>query len=210
MKLSSRFPNAKYDDIGDYFGDYLGEFERAATTVSRHTLEKARQLMAECLRNDGTIFSCGNGGSAAIANHLVCDLGKGVRSDTGIRPRVRSLSSNPEILTAIGNDLDYAETFSAQLDGFARRGDLLISVSSSGNSENIVRAVQWARDNGVATIALTGFSGGRSAQIADVNLHVASDNYGVVEDLHQSLTHVLAQFTRQSLMSADLVAQRKF
>ena len=75
-------------------------------------------------------------------------------------------------------------------------GSDLLSISSSGNSENIVRAVQWAKDNGLRTIAMTGFSGGRSAGLADANLHVASDNYGVVEDLHQSIMHVLAQFLR--------------
>ena len=92
----------------------------------------------------------------------------------------------------------------------ARPGDVLISISSSGNSENIVRAVAWARDNGVGTIALTGFSGGRSADDADVNLHVDAANYGVVEDVHQSLIHVLAQYLRQKAMPPELVASRTF
>ncbi len=206
----TRFPSQKLTTIAEYFDGYAGEMTRALATVSRTALDSAQRLVLECLERDGTIIVCGNGGSAAIANHLVCDFGKGMRGDTKLRPRVRSLSSGPEILTAIGNDMSYADTFSHQLDGLGRAGDLLITVSSSGDSENIVRAVQWAKANKVACIAMTGFGGGRSAGLADVSLHVASENYGVVEDLHQSLMHVLAQFIRQSLMPGDLVAQRKF
>jgi phosphoheptose isomerase len=206
----TRFPSQKLTTIAEYFDGYSNELTRASATVSRQALDRAQALVLDCIERDGTVIVCGNGGSAAIANHLVCDFGKGMRSDTGLRPRVRSLSSGPEILTAIGNDMSYADTFSHQLDGFGRAGDLLITVSSSGDSENIVRAVNWAKGNGVASIAMTGFGGGRSAGLADVNLHVASENYGVVEDLHQSLMHVLAQFIRQSLMPDDLVRQRKF
>jgi phosphoheptose isomerase len=206
----TRFPDRRPAGIAEYFDGYAAELARAAASVSREALAAAEQRIRRCLDADGTIFSCGNGGSAAIANHLVCDYGKGIRMDTALRPRVRSLSSGAEILTAIGNDLGYDETFAFQLAGLGRPGDLLISVSSSGNSENIVRAVQWARDNSLATIAMTGFSGGRSAAIADVNLHVDSDNYGVVEDLHQSLMHALAQYVRISLMPAELIGQRTF
>lgn len=197
-------------NIAEYFDGYADELARAQATVSRPALDQAQAMLLDCLKRDATLFVCGNGGSAGIANHLVCDFGKGMRADTGLRPRVRSLSSGPEILTAIGNDMSYADTFSHQLDGAARGGDLLLTISSSGNSENIVRAVEWAKANGMASIAMTGFEGGRSARLADVNLHVGSSNYGVVEDLHQSLVHVLAQFVRQSLMPGDLVPQRKF
>jgi phosphoheptose isomerase len=86
----------------------------------------------------------------------------------------------------------------------------LITISSSGESENIVRAALWAKDNGIPVIAMTGFSGGRSADIADVNLHVAADNYGVIEDIHQSLMHILAQHLRQAHMDEALIGQRKF
>ncbi|MEZ4764049.1 MAG: hypothetical protein R3C26_12965 [Calditrichia bacterium] len=83
-------------------------------------------------------------------------------------------------------------------------------MSSSGNSENIVRAAAWAKENGIPVISLTGFEGGRSAQIADVNLHVTADNYGVIEDVHQSLMHVLAQYIRQAHMDEHLIQERKF
>ena len=92
----------------------------------------------------------------------------------------------------------------------AAPGDVLITISSSGNSENIVRAIDWARANGVGSIAMTGFTGGRSAVRADVSLHVAAENYGVVEDVHQSMMHCLAQYLRQSAMPPELVAHRVF
>ena len=138
------------------------------------------------------VYSCGNGGSAAIANHLVCDHCKLVRTDTALIPRIYSLSTTVEVITAIGNDLSYDEIFVYQLRALAKPGDALITISSSGDSENIVRAALWAKENGLPVISMTGFSGGRSADIADVNLHVAADNYGVIEDVHQSLMHLLA------------------
>lgn len=206
----TKFPANRPENIATFFGDYMTEIDRAATTISRPALDAAHALLVDSLQRDASIFACGNGGSAAIVNHLVCDFGKGVRTDTALRPRVRSLSAGPEILTAIGNDVGYADTFALQLDAFARPGDLLITVSSSGDSENIVRAVQWAKDHDMSTLALTGFAGGRSAKLADVNLHVTSENYGVVEDLHQTLLHVLMQHLRMTHMPAELIAQRKF
>ena len=98
---------------------------------------------------------------------------------------------------------------SYQLSTLATQGDALITISSSGNSENIVRAATWAKANGLPVISMTGFDGGRSAGIADVNLHVKQDNYGVVEDVHQSLMHILAQYVRQTEMPEALIKKRK-
>jgi len=114
------------------------------------------------------------------------------------------------LITAIANDFAYDEVFSYQLKTMAAPGDVLITISSSGNSENIVRAIDWARVNGVGSISMTGFAGGRSKSLADINLHVAAENYGVVEDIHQSMMHSLAQYLRQSAMPAELVARRVF
>ena len=156
------------------------------------------------------VYSCGNGGSAAIANHLVCDHCKAVQSDTGLRPRIYSLSATIEIMTAVSNDLSYDEVFVYQLRSLARPGDVLVAISSGGDSENIVRAVTWAKENGIPVIAMTGFFGGRSAALADVNLHVAAHNYGVIEDVHQSLMHILAQYIRQAHMDEETIKLRKF
>src|SRR5258708_18825560 len=103
-----------------------------------------------------------------MGSHLLFDLLRGVQTDTKVRPHVISLANSIELITAIANDIAYEEVFAYQLRTLARTGDVLITISASGNSENIVRAVRWARDNRVGSIALTGFDGGRSAALADV------------------------------------------
>ena len=156
------------------------------------------------------VFSCGNGGSASVSNHLQCDHLKGVRNGTDLQSRVVSLSSNVELLTAIANDLGYHDSFAYQLRAQSRPGDVLIAISSSGSSPNILRALQWACDNGLRTIALTGFGGGDARSIAEIAVHVDCANYGIVEDLHQSIMHAMAQYIRQTRMSADAIASSTF
>jgi D-sedoheptulose 7-phosphate isomerase/D-glycero-D-manno-heptose 1,7-bisphosphate phosphatase len=156
------------------------------------------------------VFSAGNGGSASIANHFQCDHVKGVRGGTGLLTRVQSLSTNVEILSAIANDVSYDRVFDFQLESLARPGDVLVAISSSGRSPNIVRALEWCAENGVQTVALTGFTGGRSRELATVSIHVDCSNYGVVEDAHQACMHLLAQYVRQSRMTSDDVASQVF
>jgi len=204
------FPNKKYSDIKSYADDYFKEINLAASSIVGSKLSQAIEILNNAYTKGGMVFSCGNGGSAAIANHLVCDHCKLVRTDTDLVSRIYSLSTTVEIITAIGNDLSYDEIFEYQLKSLAKSGDVLITISSSGDSENIVRAANWAKQNNVSVISLTGFSGGRSAKIADVNLHVSADNYGVIEDVHQSIMHLLAQFIRMSHMNQELIGPRKF
>ncbi|MCB0264193.1 MAG: SIS domain-containing protein [Calditrichaeota bacterium] len=204
------FPDNKYKDAGSFIDAYFAEYSAAAKSVNREKLQQAADILTRVYTEGGIVYSCGNGGSAAIANHLVCDHCKLVRTDTTLTSRIVSLSATVEIITAIGNDISYDEVFAYQLRCLAKKGDALITISSSGNSENIVRAAAWAKENGIPVISLTGFEGGRSAQIADVNLHVTADNYGVIEDVHQSLMHVLAQYIRQAHMDEHLIQERKF
>lgn len=204
------FPDQPYGAVGAFADDYFDRLAGGAASVDRARLQAAADLLGATYAAGGTVFACGNGGSAAISNHLHCDHLKGVQTDTDLKPKVVSLSSTIETITAIANDISYDEVFAYQLRTLARAGDALITISSSGDSENVVRACQWARDNGVATIAMTGFTGGRSAAIADINLHVDADNYGVIEDIHQSLMHVLAQYVRLSGMDEGRIAERKF
>ncbi len=193
-----------------YVDDYFSAYGSGARSVSRENLARAAEVLTEAYRAGNMVYACGNGGSAAISNHLVCDHQKGVQTDTPLSPRVTSLSSNIEIITAIANDISYDDVFIYQLQSMAAAGDVLITISASGDSENVVRAARWARDNGLEVIAMTGFSGGRSAALATVGLHVDGDNYGVIEDLHQSLMHILAQYIRQAEMDDGLVSKRKF
>ena len=204
------FPDRGYPSIADYCDDYLTRLAQAGASIDRAALARAAQMLDAAFARGAWLFVCGNGGSAAIANHLLCDVAKGVQTDTGVLPRVMSLSTTMEMVTAIANDIAFEDCFLYQLRTAARPGDLLMTISSSGDSENIVRALRWAAENGLESIALTGFDGGRSAPLATVNLHVGGDNYGVIEDTHQSIMHMLAQFLRQAKMPAPLIAERKF
>ncbi len=204
------FPEIKYSGPGAYFSAYAAQLAQATGKMDATTLDRAAAVLRAAIDRGRTIFSCGNGGSCAISNHLLCDFAKGIQTDTEFRPHIVSLSANTELITAIANDIRFEEVFAYQLRTIAEPGDVLITISSSGDSENIVRAVEWARNNKVHTIALTGFGGGRSGKLADVNVHVPSDNYGVIEDVHQSVMHVLAQFLRMDGMTDQKVATAKF
>jgi D-sedoheptulose 7-phosphate isomerase len=204
------FPDRPYPDAGAYSAAYRDEIVRAWQSVDLAALDRAAGMLDRAIRGGRIIYACGNGGSAGIAGHLQCDVLKGVQNDTALQPKVVSLAANLELITAIANDIAYAEVFLYQLRTMAVAGDVLVTISASGNSENIVRAVEWARGNGVGTIAMTGFSGGRSAPLADINLHVDAQNYGIAEDIHQGLMHCLAQHLRQQAMPAELVEKRVF
>jgi phosphoheptose isomerase len=208
--MTAKFPNRKYPNAGAFVTDYARLVAAGLTSVRSSEIDRAVAVLKHAIQGDRLIFACGNGGSAAIANHLTCDCSKGIATNTTLRPRVMSLSATVELITAIANDVEYAEIFTQQLKNAARPGDVLVTISSSGDSENIVRAIAWARDNGMATIALSGFSGGRSAATADISLHVAAENYGIVEDVHQALMHILAQYVRMSEVPADLLQTLRF
>jgi phosphoheptose isomerase len=205
-----RFPVAPFTGAALYFGGYAEEMFRAAKTIESESLDRAAAILVDAYERGARMFSCGNGGSASIANHMQCDHVKGVRTTTDLNPHVLSLSTNVELLTAIANDLGYENVFVYQLQAQSRPGDVLIAVSSSGRSTNIVRALTWAREQGLRTIAITGFDGGAARTVAEVSIHAECTNYGIVEDLHQAIMHALAQYIRQSRMTADAIAATVF
>jgi D-sedoheptulose 7-phosphate isomerase/D-glycero-D-manno-heptose 1,7-bisphosphate phosphatase len=204
------FPVSPYASAAAYLDDYADEMARACKTIERGSFDHAAAILLEAYARDARTFSCGNGGSASIANHMQCDHVKGVRTATDLTPRVLSLSTNVELLTAIANDLGYENVFVHQLQSQSRPGDVLVAVSSSGRSPNIVRALTWAQDNGLRTIAITGFDGGEARTVAEVCIHVDCANYGVIEDLHQAVMHALAQYIRQARMTADKISSTVF
>jgi phosphoheptose isomerase len=210
MHVAAKFPDAQYDGAGAYFGEYSKEMARAAETIDPVAMEKAGRLLLEAYVKSARMFCCGNGGSASIANHMQCDHLKGIRTATDLAPQVLSLSTNVELLTAIANDIGYHDVFVYQLQSQARPGDVLIAVSSSGQSRNVVDALSWAGDNGLRTIAITGFDGGMARRMGEVSIHVDCTNYGIVEDLHQAVMHSLAQYIRQSRMEADTISETVF
>ncbi|MGH3517722.1 MAG: HAD-IIIA family hydrolase [Haloechinothrix sp.] len=205
-----RFPAHQFDRADAYGSGYAAELSRAFGTVDLAQVSRAAEILSDGYHRDAAVFACGNGGSASIANHLQCDHVKGVRNGTDLTTRVYSLSTNVELLSAIANDLGYDKVFEYQLQSQARSGDVLVAVSSSGRSPNIVRALDWAGANDMRTIALTGFDGGPARRRATVSIHVDSANYGIIEDAHQACMHLLAQYIRQSRMPSDAVASQVF
>lgn len=205
-----KFPAVRYTDAPSFFGTYAEEAARAWKTVDPAALDHAVTILLEAYTSGAAVFSCGNGGSASIANHLQCDHVKGVRTQTDLAPRVASLSTNVELLSAIANDIGYENVFEYQLQAQSRPGDVLVAVSSSGRSPNIVRALTWACEHDLRTIALTGFGGGAARTVAEAAIHVDSTNYGIIEDLHQAIMHALAQYIRQSRMTSEAISANVF
>jgi len=204
------FPQMRYESAYLFAEHYSQELAQAFATVDVAAFDRASKVLGDAYDRDAAVFVCGNGGSASIANHLQCDHVKGVRVGTDLHTRVTSLSTNVEILSAIANDIGYDAVFEYQLESMARSGDVLVAVSSSGRSPNIVRALAWAEAHGMQTIAMTGFEGGDARTIAGVSIHVDADNYGIVEDAHQACMHLLAQYARQTRMAPDVVATTVF
>ncbi|CAN5210636.1 SIS domain-containing protein [soil metagenome] len=192
------FPDQPFSGADTFADAYFEQVRAAQASVNRQALREAGALLHEAISRDASLYSCGNGGSAAISNHLLCDCLKGVQGGTALRPRVHTLSSTVELITAIANDIGVEDIFALPLASLGRAGDVLIAISSSGASPNIIRALEAAAELGMKTIAMTGFEGGKAAKLADVSLHVDAANYGVVEDVHQSLMHILAQNLRQA------------
>lgn len=196
--MSNDFPLHKYKDAEEFKYDYMETLSDALSSVRSNSFRHAAEVLRAAYQRGSRVFTCGNGGSASVANHLACDHVKGIRNGTALLPRVISLVSSTELLTAIANDIGYADVFTYQLESLTAPGDVLVAVSSSGDSANICNALKWANNNHVHTIALTGFDGGTAYREAVFKLHVDSHNYGIVEDAHQAIMHALAQYIRHA------------
>lgn len=157
--------------------------------MSTAPVVKVADELHACYQRGGTVFVLGNGGSAATASHLACDLAKGTRANGAPTFRVLSLTDNVPLLTAWSNDADYGCALAEQLAAFIQPRDLVLAISASGNSPNVLQAMQTARSAGATTIGLTGATGGRLAGLVDVALRVPSDSIEQVEDAHVIVAH---------------------
>lgn len=189
--------------VGHYASAYRAQLMEVFEKVDVSALDDFIRIIGKAHSDGKLIFTFGNGGSAAISNHFVCDHSKGVSSNTSILPRVVSLSSSPEIITALLNDVGSEDIFSGQIRNIVRAGDVCVVTSSSGNSPNVLAGARIAHAAGAKVLGLVGFSGGQLKTIADHCIHVESDNYGIVEDIHHSLMHILAQYMRGSALTDD-------
>ena len=171
--------------------DYLAAQKAALDSIPVEAVAKLVETFRQALKEDRQIFVFGNGGSAANASHFVTDLGKGSSDKLSRRFRCLSLNDNVSWLTALGNDYAYDEVFSRQLMNYGKAGDLVFAMSVSGNSPNVVRGVEWAKKNGLRTIALVGGKKGKLAELADTVIVIDSPHYGRVEDAQMGVCHML-------------------
>jgi D-sedoheptulose 7-phosphate isomerase len=174
--------------------NYIHTLNKTYEKVDLKNLQVFIEVIEDAINLNNIIYSFGNGGSAAISNHLLCDFSKGISTNTCLNPRVVSLSSSSEIITALMNDIGPESIFEGQLKNILRAGDICIAISSSGNSDNIIRAVKFAKLAGAKVLGMAGFDGGQLVKLADFSIHVPSTNYGIVEDIHQSLMHLISQY----------------
>ncbi len=184
------------NSLAEYAGRYTAYIADLLDQLDYAAIERVGLLLEDARQRGRTIFLVGNGGSAATASHLACDLSLGPRVFGGKAYRAISLSDNTALISAAGNDLGFDTVFVEQLKTLLRRGDVVVAISASGNSPNVVKAVEYANHAGAVTIGLTGFDGGRLRQIAAEQIHVPTPkgDYGPVEDLHLMLNHLITSY----------------
>jgi len=206
-----KFPNKKYKKIENFFEDYFLNLNLSLKSINFHNLKKILLLLNKSyIKGKNKIFVCGNGGSAALANHFACDHQKILFETKNFKPFIISLVANNALGTAIANDISYSSIFSEQLNQMAKPNDILIVISSSGNSKNIIKAIKWANNNKMISISFTGFNGGVAKQISKYNLHISSNNYGIVEANHQSIINILSQYIKMNVLKENQIKKIKF
>lgn len=176
--------------------DYFEEMSRAMQRVDCTAVQAYADLVFDAWRSDRTVFVFGNGGSAYTASHHVTDYVKTAAVPGRRRLRAICLVDNVGLVTALGNDMGYEQTFVYQLQTYAKPGDMAVAISCSGTSPNVVAAARWAKAHGLTLAAITGRSdgsGGELGPLADVHMNVPSDNYGVIEDVSMCIGHIAAQ-----------------
>jgi D-sedoheptulose 7-phosphate isomerase len=177
--------------MNQWISDYITAQKAAIDSIPVEAVAGLVKVLQAALRQDRHIFVFGNGGSAANASHFVTDLGKGSSDKVGKRFRCLALNDNVSWITAIGNDYAFEDIFARQLENFGHKGDVVLAISVSGNSPNVVKAVEWANKHELETIALVGAKRGALAQIAHHLIVIDSTHYGRVEDAQMAICHML-------------------
>ena len=194
--------NKNADAAGRFAREYLSGLSQLIEKVDERAIAALISELQRAFDANRQIFIIGNGGSAATASHMACDLAKTVlgkiTDKAQKRFRVMSMTDNTPMITALGNDLGYEHIFTEQLILYAKRNDLLLVISASGNSPNIAKAVELAKEMGLRTAGMVGFDGGKVKSMLDTVVHVPDFSYGYVEDLHMVIDHlIMSYFCRQ-------------
>jgi len=174
-----------------WIGEYIKAQKAAHDSIPVDAVAQLVEMLSDALKGNRQIFVFGNGGSAANASHFATDLGKGASDKAGKRFRVLSLNDNVSWMTALANDYAYEDVFVGQLQNYGQPGDIALGISVSGNSPNCVKGLEWARKNGLRTVALVGAKRGRMAEVAERVIMINDTHYGRVEDAHMGICHLL-------------------
>lgn len=180
---------------------YIAELMSALQELDERPIEQFAELLFGAWRDGNRVFVFGNGGSACTASHFVADFVKTAAVEGRRRLMAFCVGDNHGLMTALGNDVAYEQVFAYPLASYAQAGDVAVAISCSGNSPNVLRACEWARANGVTVVALTGTNGGKVSALADIHVNVPSDNFGVIEDLHMSVGHIVSQMLKNRVQA---------
>jgi len=186
--------------VQTYIEAHLDKVRAAFDALPRDRLTLLGQTLLHAYRNQKQVFTIGNGGSSSTASHMAADLAKNTIGPNMRRFRISSLNDNAAIVTALANDLGYENVFAEQLMNLIRAGDVLIVVSASGNSPNVINAIRYARSQSAHVAGLLGFDGGEAARLVDNAIVVDSTDYGVVEDVHLIINHMLVDYLRDNFV----------
>ena len=178
-------------DYREKINQYIKLEKEVLDSLSTGEINTVMNVMENARLSGKRIFICGNGGSASTASHLECDFNKGISYDQEVKYDIECLSDNVPMMMAIANDIGYEDIFVVPLRNKLKEGDIVIGISGSGNSENVIRAFDYANEIGAETIAFTGYDGGRLRKLAKYNIHVAVDNMQIIEDVHLVLNHMM-------------------
>lgn len=182
---------------------YLEKLTNSINTMDTNEVETCANILLDAYENEKRVFICGNGGSAATASHFACDINKGVSYGLEKRFKVIPLTDSLSTITAYTNDVDYDAIFVEQLKNFFQEGDIIIGISGSGNSQNVLNAMEYVNANGGITIGWTGFSGGKLKEISQYSVNANIDDMQVSEDIHMILTHLMMKTLRKSLTGSE-------
>lgn len=189
---------AESKSIQEYSKKYLNYLSQLFEKVNLDSIADVINELNDVRERENTVFVIGNGGSAGTASHIENDIGLDVMKKRKPRKhfRIMSLTNNTPVITAIGNDEGYDNIFLYQLKMFYRPGDILIAISASGNSSNLVKAAQWIKEQGGKVIGLTGFDGGKLKEVSDITIHIETPKgeYGPVEDMHMIMDHLIVNY----------------
>lgn len=179
-------------DFTSRIDDYMGRLKSTFDALNRDQINDVMNTLVEAYENENTIFIFGNGGSASTASHYVCDFNKGVSIKLEKKFRFICLNDNTATVMAIANDCGYENVFLMQLEGKMRKGDVVFAISGSGNSKNVIKAVEYAKEQGNEVISLTGYNGGRLLDLSDHPIHVNVNDMQIAEDVHMMLCHLMS------------------